>query len=228
MAGLAKRFPKSIHRILGGFINAVYPRLCLGCGKEGDVLCITCDRSFKTRLIERDHQISLCDYHDPIFGKLLHVWKFGFDDQAGQLLKILIDSHAKDLASWSRKQDIHAIVAIPSHETRVRERGFDQAKELAIELSAVLSIPVITPLSRRRYTGHQSKLNKLQRQKQMSDNPFTLITSNHKEVFNSQQYKNILLVDDVITTGSTMGAAEEILNHAGVEEVYRFSLAFAV
>lgn len=206
-------------RLLERLIDAVYPRLCLGCGKEGDVLCITCDRAFKTNVIKHNRQISLCDYHDPIFGRLLHVWKFGFDQRAGDLLKILMDSHAKELNQWVRDHEITAIMAIPSHGKRVRERGFDQAQELAEELSKIVQVPVIAPLERARYTGHQSKLNKEQRLKQMSDNPF---------VMKDHVTGTILLVDDVITTGSTMEAAEVLLKTSGVDEVYRFSLAFAV
>jgi ComF family protein len=201
-------------------MDAIYPRYCLGCGVEGAVLCSECDRAFVTRFVEADGRAYLCDYHDVIFSRVLHAWKFGFDEQAGELLVSAIEAHRKELRRWVKSEGFTGVIAVPAHAQRKRERGFDQAEVLAHAVSRVAGLPVVTSVCRARYTDHQSKLNKEERAIQMQDNPFVT-----RESLAGQK---LLLVDDVVTTGATVNALKEALAHAGSTESSVFSLAYAV
>lgn len=105
------------------------------------------------------------------------------------------------------------LVPIPLHSSRRRRRGFNQAELLARELSRRTGIPVDPTLLRRvKKTRAQKELNDQER------------LSNLKDAFSVRKgmipYKNIILVDDIYTTGSTIDAAARILLENGAQTVY--------
>lgn len=101
-----------------------------------------------------------------------------------------------------------AIVPVPLHATRYRERGFNQAALLAGELSKRTGIPVLNALRRKLYTPSQTRLAREKRMENLR-NAFELRQS--VDVRNL----NLLLVDDVLTTGSTINACAFPLKKAG-------------
>lgn len=118
---------------------------------------------------------------------------------------------------WIRKKDIQAIIPIPIHKNRMRKRGYNQAQVYAEELGKLLGLPVDTKtLLRRADTIPQKKLNDRERK------------NNLKKAFkigtDSVQWKKVLIVDDIYTTGSTTDAASEILREFGVKEIYVLSV----
>ena len=114
---------------------------------------------------------------------------------------------------WIRRMGIEAVIPIPLHKRRMRERGYNQAGLYAKYLGKELGLPVEDDfLIRVRYTTPQKELNENQRK------------NNLKKAFKCQrnvvQFKKILLVDDIFTTGSTMDAAAEALMSTGIQKVY--------
>jgi len=105
-----------------------------------------------------------------------------------------------------------AIVPVPLHATRQRERGFNQAALLAGELAAKMGIPVLHALRRKVYTVSQTRFAKGKRMENLR-NAFELRQS--VDVRNL----NLLLVDDVLTTGSTVNACAFPLKKAGAATV---------
>lgn len=103
------------------------------------------------------------------------------------------------------------IIPIPLHRQRLRERGFNQAMELARRLSRRSGIPLDTRcLTRKKHTQRQSDLSKTERRKNLRD-AFacrTVITARH-----------VVLIDDVMTSGNTLNAAAMTLKSAGAEKV---------
>ena len=133
--------------------------------------------------------------------------KFGADPAVLQLLGRFLALSCKDLP----KPD--AIVPVPLHSTRLRERGFNQCQELARPLSDALGVPLMPDLLLRRHpTRHQVGLSEAER------------AANLKGAFLSLpevRGKRILLVDDTYTTGTTLRrAALALLDpHAGAAAV---------
>lgn len=116
---------------------------------------------------------------------------------------------AKDMLEWQGE----VFVPIPLHSSRRRKRGFNQAELLARELSGRCGIPTDAELLVRvKKTRAQKELNDQER------------LTNLKDAFSvrkgSVPYQNIILVDDIYTTGSTMDAAAQVLKEKGARKVY--------
>jgi len=111
----------------------------------------------------------------------------------------------------------HQIVPVPLYKTRKRERGYNQSEEIAKALAKIIHIPVKSEhLLRIRSTLSQTKMSEKEREK------------NVRKAFSCPVIltgKNILLVDDVITTGSTIEACVKALKSAGAKVVDVFTIA---
>ncbi|MEO0092971.1 MAG: phosphoribosyltransferase family protein [candidate division WOR-3 bacterium] len=106
------------------------------------------------------------------------------------------------------------------HPARLRERGFNQAELLGIELAKLTGIPLINALRRQRNTKSQTKLAITER------------ISNMQGAFGVQDasviyQKKVILIDDVITTGATLASAAKTLFENGVSGVFGLVIARA-
>jgi ComF family protein len=118
----------------------------------------------------------------------------------------------------TREFDI--IVPVPLHPTRRRERGFNQARLLAELLSARISIRCKEVLKRIRYTTTQTALDRAERIENLH-NAFRL--RKNADV----RGLHVLLIDDVLTTGSTLSECARVLKRAGAISVYAATAARA-
>jgi ComF family protein len=110
-----------------------------------------------------------------------------------------------------------AIVPVPLHKERLRERGFNQALELARPVSKRFSIPIANGLCRRHIdTPQQSALPAGQRTKNLR-NAFSLTQT--------PKIKSIAVIDDVVTTGATANAMAKLMKQNGIERVQVWSIA---
>ncbi len=107
------------------------------------------------------------------------------------------------------------LIPVPLHPKRLRARRFNQSALLAMRLAKLANITVQTEIIKRnKNTKPQGSLNAYQRTKNVSG-AFTLDTKNKNMVLG----KNILLIDDVFTTGATLNACARILKKAGANRV---------
>ena len=146
-----------------------------------------------------------CLYEFPV-DRLLPRFKFHHDLAAGRLLAQLMGDAFDGLP---RPQ---ALVPVPLHRARLRQRGYDQALELARPLSRHWQLPLLANgLRRCRHTAPQSRLDAAQRRRNLRD------------AFNTRPGMawpaHVALVDDVMTTGATLHAAAKALRRAGVARV---------
>jgi len=110
-----------------------------------------------------------------------------------------------------------ALLPVPLHATRLRERGYNQAVEIAAVWSGIFGIPVERRmLRRRRATASQSGLGARQR---------ALNVRGAFDVDNRRGYRHVAIVDDIVTTGSTADAITRSLHRAGVDYVEVWALA---
>jgi ComF family protein len=133
------------------------------------------------------------------------------------------------VASWLRAAldderlrgcQFDVIVPVPLHPARQRERGFNQASLLAQLLSAHTSIPCRPLLKRIRYTTTQTALDRSERMENLH-NAFRL----RKNV--DVRGLQVLLIDDVLTTGSTLSECARVLKRAGAKSVHAATAARA-
>ena len=112
------------------------------------------------------------------------------------------------------------IVPVPLHPTKQRERGFNQAAVLAQALSKRTSLPVGKALRRVRYTKTQTAFDRAER---MQNLRHAFCLRPRADV----QGLRVLLVDDVLTTGSTLSECARVLKKAGASSVYAATAARA-
>lgn len=141
-------------------------------------------------------------YAAPVDG-LLRRFKFHQDLAAGRLLVSLMRAR---LAQAERPA---VMVAVPLHRSRLRQRGYDQALELARPLSQALGVPLWQGLQRVRATAPQSELDAVARRRNLQA-AFAVA---------GPVPGHVVLVDDVMTTGATLQAAASALRRAGVGRV---------
>lgn len=159
-----------------------------------------------------------CLQHPPAFDHAVAAFSYSFPiDQLIKALKfherlILIDFLADELASRiTIKPD--CLIAIPLHPTRLRERGFNQSQLLAARISKRLGIPLLTEACQRvRDTPPQSSLPWKERDKNMRG---AFAVSSSPDFVDS----HVAIVDDVMTTGASLGELARTLKKAGAREV---------
>ena len=133
---------------------------------------------------------------------------------------------AKPLARLARRgfndprlaEPCDALVPVPLHFLRERERGYNQARLLSVELAKFRNWPVIEALERTRPTETQTHFNRRQRMRNLQK-AFTL--RQHTTVKN----KHLVLVDDVLTTGSTLEECAKVLLNSGAASVRALTAA---
>lgn len=154
-------------------------------------------------------------YRHPVAQALIDGLKYEGVREAVPLLGAML---AQALATQSFDPKEVQVVPVPLHPRRLRERGFNQAMLLAQDLAQRLNIPYENALKRRRETAQQAKLSRDERHRNVKD-AFTVSLSA------KIQKRNIMLVDDVITTGATMASAAGVLKSAGAKEVWAATAA---
>jgi ComF family protein len=136
------------------------------------------------------------------FRKLLHSLKYRGKSEIGILLGKEL---AAEMLSSKNYSDIDYIIPVPLHPKRQKQRGYNQSEMIGVGMSKVLKIPMLTEvLIRNLETVTQTKMTKDERWKNVSGK---FIISDGEILKN----KHVLLVDDVVTTGSTLEACGEVL-----------------
>src|SRR5699024_499771 len=113
---------------------------------------------------------------------------------------------------------IDMIYYVPLHRRKKARRGYNQGELLANYVSKKRSIPISHNLKKIRSTKDQHRLNRLERQTNLN-NSFKL--KNGQEVYG----KNILLIDDLVTTGATLNECSKLLKKNNVNSVVGLCLA---
>lgn len=223
------------------FLDFLFPPLCLSCNQEIDkgLVCFQClnriNRSplgvcakcgyplaynqdckhCKVRLnLPRTRALGF--YSEPWLS-LIHALKY---QGKKSLAKIFGRSMTGLLNSDPILKQADALVPIPLHPARKRERGFNQAELLGLEISNQTGIPILKALKRKKNTKSQITLDPKER---IANLQGAFIIRDKKMVIN----KRLILIDDVITTGATISSAAQVLQNAGVKEVYGLVVARA-
>ncbi|MFW0862077.1 MAG: ComF family protein [Candidatus Komeilibacteria bacterium] len=222
---------KKIFKLILDFI---FPIECIHCNKEGKFLCSDCFNTINLRTVKQcplcnkeqttdklcntcksksylDEVIICADYSNEILQKTIHYYKYKYiKDLNKPLSKLMLNK----LESIKLPKDI-LIIPTPLHKKRELERGFNQS----ILIANNLNLPtLLNVLYRKKNIKHQAELNKKQRLKNIKD-CFTI--QNIKEI----QNKNILLIDDVITTGSTLNEQAKLLKKNNAHKVWALVIA---
>lgn len=151
------------------------------------------------------------------------IYNFKYKPFLSDLNKTLVELFYESIIQNEIFQKVYAskpiLVPIPLHSQRLRKRGYNHAKLLAEGLSKKLDLKVLEILERTKDTKSQFGL-KLDDRKKNLKNAFSILPNT-----SITRHHNILLVDDILTTGSTLLEAARILKKNGVKKVWGLTLA---
>ena len=190
--------------------------VCKKCGKPLDEEekefcrdCICHRRSFV-------QGIAMMPYQDAVVHRMMLRVKY---QNARQLLDYPCQLMGIRYKNMVKNWNIEALIPVPIHESRRRMRGFNQAEEIALRLGNFWEIPVDTSLLyRKKKTVPQKDLTSEQRFRNLKD-AFAI------EEKAEHNYRCVMLVDDIYTTGSTLECCSRTLLEGGMERVYIAVLA---
>jgi competence protein ComFC len=224
-----------LKRVFKGFIDFALPPLCLCCETvlEGDLqfICTNCRgklKPFDEHHPWKDENINNGTIDDSLslywfeegaeIRTILHSLKYEKMKSIGILFGKEI---GESLKNESDKFDY--VIPVPLHKSRQRERTYNQSGYICRGINEILGIEVIEDcLKRTRFTESQTTLDKQQRKKNIAG-AFG-IKNKYKNLLSG---KNIILTDDVITTGATILECARILKSAGCRKLIICSIAYA-
>ena len=221
---------RSFSAAAASLLDIALPASCAGCGAEGVALCPTCSRPLTTRLAIPAGvpiglpsampvplaQLEWCAPFSGVMRAALHQLKY-----AGER-RLVPPLGAAMAARWlAAGAGGDLLVPVPVHAERARRRGYDQAVLLAAEASRCLGVPWLAALERSRNTLPQFDLGRIARRTNVAG-AFALAGPSHAARVEGRW---IVLVDDVVTTGSTLVACAEALYQAGAMAVSAVTVA---
>jgi len=212
-----------ISSLFNDFLSLFYPRLCAGCqtslvhGEE--VLCLGCLADLPKTGFEKiaDNPVaqlfwgranirlatSFCSFDKGgIMQHLMHQLKYKGCKDVGERLGQLFGT---DLIRSVPYRNIELLIPVPLHPKRERKRGYNQSAEIGKGMSASMGIPMLSGnLIRNLYSNSQTNKGRFERWENVKE----LFGVNYPK---SLEGKHLLLVDDVVTTGSTLEACAQVL-----------------
>lgn len=192
-------------------LHPVVKDYCMKCGRPvhaDEELCRECGQ--KNREFDQGRGVFL--YNNKMKRSLLY-YKYYGSREYGEYYAVSICRYMRTaICTWN--PDV--ILPVPMHPRKQRERGFNQAADLAFKIGQKLQIPTADGIMiKTKITKSQKKLNAAERKR------------NLREAFQVTERMDglrILVIDDVYTTGSTIEAAARALKHAGAERVFFVTL----
>ncbi len=240
--------PKHVDKMMSFLLELFFPSFCLGCQKEGVLLCQDCNSTLEIS----EYNYCLCSkplrlptgsrsgkcqncqdkklaglyfalpYKEKFLTKKL-IYQFKYKPYLKTLAKDLDSILVEHLVlAKNNTEDIwenSVLIPVPMDMKKMKNRGYNQSAELAKELSKTLKIPVILGnLVKIRQTLPQMELSAKDRQENLKG---AFFVKNAPEIKN----KKIFLVDDVYTTGATMEECATVLRTAGTKQVWGIVLS---
>ena len=207
-------YPKNCHicsKILKGGISAFDENICMECVK---------DMKKAVPMVSPElpgapyNKLAACyNYKGPV-RELIH--KFKYENRpylASTIARLMAEAINPALF-----EIIDCLLPVPLHQVRIREREFNQSERIARELSFSFKRPVSLTLKKIRNTPSQTTFKENERFSNLKN---AFVVTEERGIFN----KNVLIIDDVVTTKATVTEASHVLKNAGAKTVY--ILAFA-
>lgn len=186
---------------------------CLRCGLPMHSLADECGECLTLQPCFQHSAIPWA-YEFPVSG-LVRAFKHQGRDNFGRLLAIVMVDYLRE--HYRQRPWPQALLPIPLHPRREQKRGFNQAAEIAALLARQLNLPLLDDLIvRTRDTDSQQGLNRQQRKRNLN-RAFTAIQDTG--------FRRVAIIDDVVTTGSTVDAVAEQLRLLGVRDIHVWAFA---
>lgn len=209
-------------------LDLIFPKVCGMCGQIcKESLCKVCGKEIEKQAIYKidnykNNKEKHFDEHVYIFRYIGDIRKkiidYKFNDKS-YLCEFFVKCILKNKKVCKKILTYDIIIPVPIHKKRLLQRGYNQSELIGKIISRKLGIQMVSDcLHKNENTIEQSKLNKLDRSKNVK-NVYTL---QNKEKIKD---KNILIFDDIYTTGSTVSECARILKMAGTNKILVLTIA---
>ncbi len=222
----------SLQFVWGFLLDCLFPKKCFVCQNEGEYLCFACfdkiglakqqcylcNKEGSVKGICKNCQqesfideiVVACPYNKNPAGKMVEVLKYRYVEDLAKPLALLLAQKIKFIEKTKSFQK-SIFFPIPLNKKRLAQRGFNQAEQIAKELSIIFSGSVDNKLLvRKKHTKQQAKLTREER----------LVNINNAfEVKDKIDLEKVVLVDDVVTTGATIVAVAKELKKVGAKKI---------
>ncbi|MGD9117171.1 MAG: ComF family protein [Dehalococcoidia bacterium] len=224
-------------KLKGIALDLLFPRWCVGCGREGEFICPDCVKSLPRitpPLCPRCGRPQL----NAVVCPVCVGWPasidgirapFKFDGAIRQAiyelkynnLRAIAPLLGRCLSDYLAKNTlpVEVLVPVPLHRRRLRERGYNQSRLLALELAKLSGLPLVDDcLVRELYTTPQARTKNVAERRA---NVAEAFACRHRRL----EGKKVLLIDDVATSGATLDAGARALKESGASSVWGLVLA---
>jgi competence protein ComFC len=228
-------------------IDLFFPKFCLGCGYLGVYICPECidklspikqhvcfyckkpslyglTHALCSNKLYFDGLISIYHY-SPILKKIIKNIKYRLAlDIWREFQQIIPPETINQLDFYKKLPRNYFIQPIPLNAIKYNDRGFNQAELISNYFNIFLKFPKTNLLVRKSEISSQAQ-TKNRKERYHNIKGVFEINSKCRNVINHASTKNIILVDDVITSGATVNEAAGILKKVGINKVYILTLA---
>jgi ComF family protein len=239
-----------LRRFINALVDIVYPKKCLACKEklripsQKEPICAKCLAKIKRNIppfcsscgrhLEKSNFVkNICPrclkaklhfdrafspfVYEGVIKELIHEFKYKSKNYLGSYLSAMMVEFIKEYNLPIEYIDF--IIPIPLHKTKLREREFNQAQVLAEFIAKDFNKGILVDAFRRhRYTKTQTGLETTERLKNVKDS----FSVTKPQILKG---KNLLIIDDVLTTGATSSEAAGALKEAGANIVFVLTLA---
>jgi ComF family protein len=225
-------------RLSGVLLDLLFPQRCIGCQREGQLLCCACSgaahrpqpplcqhcglpmadgsslcHACRTHPLKMNGLRSIF-YFEGVIRQSIHQFKYSNLQALAMPLALLMRDYLETVPCLGE-----VLVPVPLHQRRLRERGYNQSALLARELGRLVNLPVLEgSLLRQRDTPPQARTISAEERRYNVAEAFACADLRLKG-------KKVILIDDVATTGATLEAAAKALRNAGTSSVWALTLA---
>lgn len=239
-------------RLLNTILEIIFPVKCVSCGKKGADLCFDClKNSPETERESAKWIFPVYDYRNTVVKKSLWLLKYkGKRRLANIFAEIIYEKILEELSELSVMENFiePILIPIPLSPKRYHERGYNQAELICREIVRLSRANHLTPpsaplsLSRRgvggevfiletniliktKETEHQARIKNRNTRLKNLIGSFAIKNENQNKNINLIKGRNIILIDDITTTGATLNEARKVLKKAGARKVIAFTVA---
>lgn len=215
-------------KLLNTILNIIFPVNCIFCKKDGIEICENCLSSCdEAEMQDADWIFPLYDYRNPIIKKAVWFLKYNGKKRIAHFFaNIMYGKIMEELSELSTLENFTdpILIPIPLSKKRQKSRGFNQSLlicESIIEIHKDENNFLIEKnvLIKPKDGEHQANIKERSKRLENIVGSFSVI--NPYKIKN----RNIILIDDVLTTGATLGEAKKMLKNAGARKVIAFTIA---
>lgn len=216
-------------------LDTFFPKICIGCGKIDTFLCPDCLKKIVLiksplclgcgRLCPKGKYCPRCKkktkltgiviaahYEEGPLKEAIHTYKYEFIYD----LKNVLATFLADALKRNGFNEKYVLTYIPLHPKKEKWRGFNQSKLLAEEVSILTGFDLVRDILKRdKNNRRQIELKRFERFSNVKG-----IFSADEDIVDKISGKNIIIVDDIVTTGATLGECAKILKEKGAKQVW--------